>query len=62
MYKLSRTKEYQEWLEEETLKSRSQINKRLSNIELEGHFGDHKHINGDIGSSDGRMVGVYIML
>lgn len=48
MYKISKTKEYQEWLEEETLKSRAQINKRLSNIELEGHFGDYKHIHGDI--------------
>lgn len=48
MYKISRTQEYQEWLEEETLKSQTQIEKRLSNIEIEGHFGDHKPVGDEI--------------
>ncbi len=48
MYKLFKTKEYQEWLKEETLKSQVQIEKRLSNIQLEGHFGDHKSVGDEI--------------
>lgn len=61
VYKISRTKEYQEWLQEETFKSQAQIRKRLSNIEIEGHFGDHKHVGVMFGSLDGKMDAVFIM-
>ena len=48
MYKIYRTKGYQEWFEDETEKSQFQILKRLSHIELDGHFGDHKLLGAQI--------------
>lgn len=36
------TAEYQQWLAEETFKSQAQIAERLSKVEIEGYFGDHK--------------------
>ncbi len=38
-YRVIRTSEFSEWLAKETLKSQVQIEKRISNIEMEGHFG-----------------------
>ena len=38
-YRLIKSAEYQEWIDSETSKSKVQIAKRLSNIEIEGHFG-----------------------
>lgn len=38
-YKALRTTEFGDWLVGESLKSQVQIEKRISNIELEGHFG-----------------------
>lgn len=38
-YTVQRTKEFNDWLASETLKSQVQIEKRISNIELGGHFG-----------------------
>lgn len=46
-YRLIKTPEYEEWLEEERPKSKVQIAKRLENIESEGHFGDYKDDLGD---------------
>ncbi|MDR3624220.1 MAG: hypothetical protein P4L16_03650 [Chlamydiales bacterium] len=36
------TEEFEEWLGEETARSRVQIAKRLSKIREEGYFADHK--------------------
>lgn len=44
-YKINKLSEYQEWLESQTEKSKLQIEKRLWNIEHEGHFGDHKQVS-----------------
>ena len=47
-YKFYKTREYQDWLEDETYKSRVQIADRLFKIQREGYFGDHKHLVDDI--------------
>ena len=47
-YKFYKTREYQNWLEEETYKSRVQITDRLTKIQTEGYFGDHKPLVGDV--------------
>ncbi len=59
-YSISTTDEYDEWLENETLKSQLQIDKRLEKIKSEGHFG---HINDNLGErlselkfNDGRRI------
>ncbi len=44
-YKFYKTREYQEWLQGETEKSQFQVEDRLSKIELEGHFGNHKYLD-----------------
>lgn len=44
-YRIFKTWEYIEWLEEENQKSRVQIGKRLAMIELEGYFGNHKSVS-----------------
>jgi len=41
-YSLTKTLEYQEWLQGETKKSQAQIADRLERIEAEGHLGVHK--------------------
>ncbi len=41
-YDFDKTTEYEEWFEEETFKSQVQIEDRLSRIETDGHFGEHK--------------------
>ena len=43
-YKILITSEFEEWLEEETARSRVQIAKRIENVREEGHFGDHKQV------------------
>jgi putative addiction module killer protein len=47
-YKFYKTDEYQEWLEQETYKSQTQIAERLLKIELEGYFGTHKYLSDNI--------------
>ena len=37
--------EFREWLDEETPRSRYQIDTRLAKIRLDGHFGDHKSVS-----------------
>lgn len=44
VYTYVTTKEYDEWLEEQSYKEQVQIDERLLNIELEGHFGDHRNL------------------
>jgi putative addiction module killer protein len=43
-YKILVTDEFEEWLEDESAKSRVQIAKRIENIREDGHFGDHKRV------------------
>ena len=38
-FRILRTIEFMDWLNNENLKSQVQIEKRISNIETEGHFG-----------------------
>ena len=38
-YRVLRTIEFNDWLGAESLKSQVQIEKRISNIEVDGHFG-----------------------
>ncbi|MGD0665815.1 MAG: hypothetical protein ABSA17_08860 [Rhabdochlamydiaceae bacterium] len=47
-YTIFNATEYDEWLEEETAKSQVQIRERISKIEMDGHFGDHKDVGDDI--------------
>lgn len=47
-YKTFRTEEFNNWLASETLKSQVQIEKRISNIEFEGHFGTINDVGNDI--------------
>lgn len=39
-YRVFRTEEFNDWLKSESFKSQVQIEKRISNIEIDGHFGD----------------------
>jgi putative component of toxin-antitoxin plasmid stabilization module len=48
MYKLYKTSEFEDWLDNEPLKSRLQIDDRLLRIEYDGHFGIHKNVSEDI--------------
>lgn len=43
-YKIYKSVEYQDWIEEQSFKSRVQIAERLSKIEEEGYFGNHKYL------------------
>lgn len=43
-YRLIKTPEYEEWLNNETLKSKVQIGDRLERIESDGHFGICKDV------------------
>lgn len=61
VYKLP---EYVEWFENESPKSRLQIESRLFKIEEEGHFGNHKDLKGDLWElkfNDGRRI-YYILI
>lgn len=44
-YRILQTTEYDEWIDDEPPRSQVQINKRLSKIKYEGHFGDHKSVS-----------------
>lgn len=44
-YTLYKAPEYQAWVENKPFKSQIQITERLSKIELEGYFGDHKPLS-----------------
>jgi putative addiction module killer protein len=47
-YIFFKTPEYQTWLEQETYKSQVQIADRLSKIQTESYFGDHKFLKEDV--------------
>ncbi|MDP1880719.1 MAG: hypothetical protein Q8K60_07250 [Parachlamydiaceae bacterium] len=47
-YKILITEEFEDWLEEETARSRVQIAKRIENIQEDGHFGDHKQVKNKV--------------
>lgn len=44
-YKIFNTPEYDEWLDEQTVKSQIQVRSRITNIQDEGHFGDRKELS-----------------
>lgn len=48
-YKIYRTPEFRNWFDEQTEKARVQIDGRLSKIQDDGYFGDHKSVsNNDV--------------
>lgn len=47
-YKILATDEFDDWLEEETARSRVQIADRLDKIKDEGYFGDHKKVGNHV--------------
>jgi putative addiction module killer protein len=42
------TEEYERWRLEQPVKARLQIAKRLSLVQQEGHFGDHKSVGDNV--------------
>jgi putative addiction module killer protein len=44
MYELHKTREFDEWLQKQPLKSRLQVEERLLHIACDGHFGTCKHL------------------
>jgi len=42
--KIERTPEFKNWFDQQTEKSKAQIDARLKNIEMHGYFGDHKSL------------------
>lgn len=45
VYRILQTPEYSEWVDGQPPRSRVQINKRLSAIRFDAHFGDHKSVS-----------------
>lgn len=43
--KLYKSLDYNSWYDEQPLKTQQQITERLSKIELDGYFGDHKSVS-----------------
>lgn len=48
MYKLIKAPEFEEWYDEQPLKSKFQIDDRLFRIVEEGHFGVHKDLTEEV--------------
>lgn len=46
-YQILRIPEYRSWHDEQTEKAKVQIDDRLSKIQDEGYFGDHKNVSID---------------
>ncbi len=46
-YRIHRVPEFREWFDEQTEKTKVQVDDRLSKIQDEGHFGDHKSVSED---------------
>lgn len=46
-YQIYRVPEFRDWFNEQTEKARVQIDDRLSKIQDEGYFGDHKSVSND---------------
>ena len=59
-YTTFETEEYSDWLDLQTLKSRRQILDRISKIEDDGYFGNHKYLEDDdlweLKFNDGRRI------
>lgn len=56
---LCATEEYVEWFEEESEKSKFQVQKRLLNIEMHGHFGTVRNLKqklAELKFNDGRRI------
>ena len=47
-YIIYNTIEYDEWLAEQPAKSQVQVRSRISHIQDEGHFGDHKEVGDEV--------------
>lgn len=47
-YRVFTTVEFDEWLAGESLKSQVQVEKRISNIEIAGHFGTINDVGADV--------------
>lgn len=45
LYRMLRAPEFEEWLDEQSDRTKTQIYKRLANIEIHGHFGDHHSVS-----------------
>ena len=46
-YQIHRIPEFRDWFDQQTEKARVQIDGRLSKIQDEGYFGDHKSVSDD---------------
>jgi putative addiction module killer protein len=58
-YEIYSMPQYEEWFEKQTLKSKFQIEKRLSNIKSDGHFGHIRDLGDGLAElkfNDGRRV------
>ena len=44
-YTIYNAPEYDDWLDKQSLKSQVQVRQRISHIQDDGHFGDHKNVN-----------------
>jgi putative addiction module killer protein len=47
-YTIYNTPEYDHWLEEQPVKSQVQIRARISHIQDDGYFGDHKNLEDEV--------------
>lgn len=47
-YTIYNTQEYGKWLNDQPAKSQVQILDRISHIQDEGYFGDHKNVNNHV--------------
>lgn len=47
-YDVYNTQEYDEWLEGQSARSQVQIRERISRIQNDGHFGDHKDVDNHV--------------
>lgn len=47
-YTIYNTAEYDDWLNEQPAKSKVQVRERISHIQDEGYFGDHKSVGNSI--------------
>ncbi|MFV0339662.1 MAG: hypothetical protein ACK5MA_03390 [Parachlamydiaceae bacterium] len=45
MYEFDQTQEFKEWFQEQSLKTKSVVSKRIKNIIENGHFGDIKNVS-----------------
>lgn len=47
-YTIYNAPEYDEWLDEQSAKSQVQVRSRISHIQDDGHFGDHKEVGNGV--------------